>query len=77
MFERIFGNFKTTIGGTAMGASVMGLVYEVIAQAGCDFSHVQWLVILAGAFLGPTAVGAFSTDNGKAVGPVPATTKVP
>ena len=76
MFERIFLNFKTTIGGTALGAAMMGVTYEILSQAGCDFSHVQWMAVLLAAFGGPTVVGAFATDNGKTVSPLAAPAKV-
>lgn len=63
ILQRIFGNWKTTIGGTAVGATALAVIYEIMAQAGCNFSNVQWLVVLGIAFAGPTVVGAMATDN--------------
>lgn len=68
MFDRIFGNLKTTIGGTSLGAGLTAAMYLVLDQAHCDFSQVQWVMVLGAVFSGPTIVGGLSTDNGKTVG---------
>ena len=67
ILSRIFTNWKTTVGGTAVGAVAMAMIALVMNQAGCNFSNVQWLEVLALAFAGPTTVGAMSTDSGKTV----------
>lgn len=64
--ERIFGNLKTTIGGSAVGVALLGVGAMIIQQAHCDFSQVQWIGILTALFMGPATVGALATDNGKA-----------
>ena len=68
ILQRIFGNWKTTVGGTAVGAVGMGMVAMILSQAGCNFSNVQWMEVLALVFAGPQAVGALSTDNGNKIG---------
>lgn len=77
MFDRIFLNFKTTLGGTAIGAAAMGAGYMILEQAHCDFSQVQWFVVLGALFGGPAVQGMFSTDNGKTVVPVGVPKAVP
>lgn len=74
MFERIFGNLKTTLGGTALGAGLMGAMYLILDQAHCDFSQVQWIMVLGAVFGGPAVIGGLSTDNGKSAGYVPPNT---
>jgi len=68
ILQRIFGNWKTTLGGTAVGGILMGMIALIMNQAGCNFSNVQWVEVLLLAFAGPTTVGALSTDNGTKVG---------
>jgi hypothetical protein len=70
IFERFFKNPKTTIGGTAVGAMMLGIGAYVINEAHCDFSGVQWTVVLGMLFAGPQAIGGFATDNGATVSPV-------
>lgn len=67
ILSRMFSNWKTTLGGSAVGLVAMGIVAAVMSQAGCNLSNVQWVSILAAAFAGPTTVGAMSTDNGTKV----------
>lgn len=68
ILARMFSNWKTTLGGSAVGLVAMGIIAAVMSQAGCNFSNVQWVSILGAAFAGPTTVGAMSTDNGTKVG---------
>jgi hypothetical protein len=68
ILQRIFGSWKSTLGGSAVGVIAMGIIAAVMSQAGCNFSNVQWVSILAAAFAGPTTVGALTTDNGTKVG---------
>lgn len=63
ILQRIFGNWKTTVGGSAVGGILMGMLALVLHQAGCNFSAVQWAEVLGLAFAGPTVVGAMATDN--------------
>jgi hypothetical protein len=67
ILERFFKNPKTTIGGTAIGAMMLGIGAYVLNEAHCDFSGVQWTVVLGMLFAGPQAVGGYSTDNGVTV----------
>ena len=69
LFARFVKNPKTTLGGTAVGAMLMSVGGYVISQAGCDFSSVQWGVVLSMLFAGPQIVGGSATDNGKSVTP--------
>lgn len=62
---RLIQHPKTTIGGTAAGALMLTAGGAIMAQAGCDFSQVQWMAILGMLFAGPAAVGGLATDNGK------------
>ena len=66
MLERVFGNLKTTVGGSVVGGAMMGAGYLILQQAGCQFGDVEWMAVLTMLFTGPAAVGAAATDNGKA-----------
>ena len=68
ILQRIFGSWKSTLGGSAVGVVTVGVIAAVMSQAGCNMSNVQWVSILAAAFSGPAAVGALTTDNGTKVG---------
>ena len=58
-------NWKTTLGGTALGALGVAVAHSVLTQAGCDFDQVVWADVLV--FLFTQLQGILSTDNGKAV----------
>lgn len=61
-----FKNWKTTIGGSAVGVIGAAVVYKVMADAGCHFEGVNWGAV--GTYAFAQIMGIYSTDNGKGVG---------
>lgn len=64
MIKRIM-NWKTTLGGTALGAFGAAVIMEILTEAGCNFEQVSWAGIVT--FVFTQLQGMLSTDNGKAV----------
>ena len=58
-------NWKTTLGGTALGALGVAVAHNILTQAGCAFDQVVWADVLVFPFT--QLQGILSTDNGKAV----------
>ncbi len=65
--QRMIKNPKTTIGGLINGTVFATVGGALLAQAGCDFGSVDWMVIVGLLFGGPAAQGAAGTDNGERV----------
>lgn len=58
-------NWKTTLGGTALGAIGVAVAHHILAQAGCNFDQVVWADVLV--FFFTQLQGLLSTDNGQSV----------
>lgn len=68
--KRFTDNPKTTAGGVVAGTGATAALVEILNQAGCNFSNVQWMMIVGIAFGIPALIGGMATDSGKAA-PVP------
>lgn len=62
LWQRIFGNPKSTLGGMGFGALLAAMGAMILKQAGCQFDQVQWLEVLALLWGGPTVTGALTGD---------------
>ena len=69
--KRFTENPKTTAGGVIGGTGAVAAITTIMSQAGCNFSNVQWVMIVGIAFGIPALVGGMATDNGKTIVPPP------
>lgn len=66
LWFRIAHNPKTTVGGVSITALLTAVWYQVMQQAHCDFSQIQWAGIVTSTVM-PLVMGAFATDANKTV----------
>jgi hypothetical protein len=67
ILQRIFGSWRTTVGGVSVGAAFVVIIGFVLSQFDVHLSDAQWALILGLVGLGPTVVGAMATDNKQGV----------
>ena len=68
ILQRIFGNWRMSVGGLAVGIVLALLVMAILSLAKCEFGGWLWGILMTLIVAGPTVVGMLGTDNGQKVG---------